>query len=261
MTEPARRAVVTGATRGIGEAVVRRLLADGVSVACCGRDVAALERLRASTADLPGSLVTRRADLADWAELDGFLAAAEADLGGVDILVNNAGWALPRDFLAMDEDADWAPLLRLDLLAAVRCTRVLLPGMLERRWGRIVMVSSVAAKYPSALFIDYAAAKAALTAVGTALAREYADRGVTVNSVLPGMVMTPGWEASADRMAQRSGTTAQEVLDGVAAAIPAGRMGEGSEVADLVAFLVSDEARYLTGAAVDVDGGWSPHTF
>ena len=142
----------------------------------------------------------------------------------------------------------------LNLFSAVHATRAVLPGMRERSWGRVVMVSSLAAKmpYPS---IDYAASKAAMLAVAKGLSRHYARDGVLVNTVLPGLIMTPMWERGSESIAGATGVTAEDVIANLAKEVPLGRYGTAEEVAAVIAFLVSDAASYITGAAIDVDGG------
>lgn len=255
-----RRVVVTGASRGIGAAIVEAMAAAGADVVCCARDGAALDGLVESTKQLPGSVRAEVADLSDWAQLDAFVDGAYAALGGVDVLVNNAGQVKLRDFLTTDE-SEWEVTLRINLLAAVRCARRVIPGMVAQGGGRIVMMASSGSKYPEASWIDYAASKAGLAAVTTALAREYASAGVLVNAVCPGVIDTPMWAGSAAALAKRHDTTADEVRAGARATIPMGRFGTAAEVAELVLFMASDHATYLSGAAIDLDGALATHVF
>jgi 3-oxoacyl-[acyl-carrier protein] reductase len=249
-----QRAVVTGATRGIGAAVVRCLANGGVTLGFCARDadeVASLEaQVRASS---PGSFGVV-ADMGAVAGVDSFLRTVEERLGGADILVNNVGASPSRNFLRMT-DADWSELLELNLLSAVRCTRALLPGMRERRRGRIVMIASMAAKYPDAALVDYAASKAAMVATAKALARRYGRDNVLVNSVLPGLIHTSMWDRAAGEIANVRGGQPAEVINEMAKSVPLGRYGTAEEVASVVAFLVSDAASYVNGTTIDVDGG------
>ena len=249
-----RVALVTGGGRGIGAAVVRALAADGAAVAFCARDADSVSALQREIEAGGGEALGVVADMADAAAVAAFVAAAADRLGPVDILVNNVGQSPSRNFQRMT-DADWLGLLELNLLAAVRCTRAVLPGMRERKWGRVVMVASLSAKHPDAALIDYAAAKAALVATAKALARRYGRDGVLVNSVLPGLIHTPMWDRAAAEIAGARGGSAEDVLASMAAAVPVGRYGEAGEVAAVMRFLVSDAASYVNGAAIDVDGG------
>ncbi len=227
-----RRAVLTGASLGIGAAV--RALADQGARAFARRtdNVAALSGYRPPSGE--GSVRGFAADMADRGAVDAFLDSVLAD-GPVDILVNNVGASPSRNFLYMSDD-DWFSLFELNLMSAVRCTRRLLPGMRERKWGRVVMVSSGAGFYPNAALIDYGASKAAMIAMGKALARKYGADNVLVNSVLPGLIHTPMWERAAGEVAAANGTTMEAVLAGNARAVPVGRHGTAEEVAAVIVF-------------------------
>lgn len=251
-----RRAVVTGASAGIGLAVVQALAADGADVTFCARHADGVERALAAA---PGDVRGLVADLADAAQVAAFLDAVEAD-GPVDILVNNVGDSPSRNFLHMT-DEDWTSLFELNLLAAVRCTRRLLPAMRKQRWGRVVMVSTTSAKYPNPALIDYAASKAAMIATAKGLARKYGADGVLVNSVLPGLVRTPMWERAAGEIAASSGQDVEAVFEARSSGVPVGRYGRAEEVADVVLFLCSERASYVNGAAIDVDGGLGQFAF
>jgi 3-oxoacyl-[acyl-carrier protein] reductase len=152
-------------------------------------------------------------------------------------------------------DDDWNDLFELNVLSAVRCTRRLLPAMRSSKFGRIVMISSVAARQPSAALIDYASTKASLNAITKALARKYAADGVLVNTVLPGRVRTAMWERAAGEIAESSDQDIEDVFAERSRDIPVGRFGTAEEIADVVLFLCSDLAGYVSGAAIDVDGG------
>ena len=198
------------------------------------------------------------ADMSDGASVDSFLDAVEHDVGPADILVNNVGASPSRNFLYMTDD-DWEDLLRLNLLSAVRCTRRFLPHMRTQKWGRVVMVASGAAKYPSAALIDYAASKAAMVATGKALAGKYGADGVLVNSIVPGLILTAMWERAADEIAEAGGTTRDAVLAQQSERVPIGRYGTADEVAAMIVFLCSNAASYVNGATIDVDGGMGTH--
>jgi 3-oxoacyl-[acyl-carrier protein] reductase len=253
-----KRAVLTGASLGIGAAAVRALADQGAHVCFCSRspdNVAALSDYRPPSGD--GRVRGFSADMADRLSVDEFLDGVQAE-GPVDILVNNVGASPSRNFLYMS-DEDWFSLFELNLMSAVRCTRRLLPAMRERKWGRVVMVSSGAAFYPNAALVDYSASKAAMIAMGKALARKYGADNVLVNSVLPGLIHTPMWERAAGEVAAANGTTTQAVLANNARAVPLGRYGTAEEIAAVIVFLCTNAASYINGAAMTVDGGQGGH--
>jgi len=254
-----RRAVVTGASLGIGNAVVRLLADHGASVAFCARDGEAVDRLGGYRPPSgSGRVAGFVADMADAGSVAAFLAAAEAEGGAADILVNNVGASPSRNFLYMSDD-DWVQLFELNLMSAVRCTRHCLPHMRAQRWGRVVMVSSGAAWYPSAALIDYAATKAAMVATAKALAGKYGGDGVLVNSVLPGLILTAMWERAAAEVGAATGSTPEAVLADNAKGVPVGRYGTAEEVAAMIVFLCSNAASYVTGTSIAVDGGSGGH--
>ena len=249
-----RHAVVTGASRGIGAAIALSLARQGAQVSISARDGAPLGLLESEARGGPGRIRGFAADMSTTSGVDDFLDWVEAEQGAVDILVNNVGQSPSRNFLRMT-DEDWESLIRLNLLAAVRCTRRFLPHMRSQRWGRVVMIASAAAKYPDAALVDYAAGKAALVSVAKSLARRYGRDNVLVNSVLPGLIRTPMWERAADEIAAARGSDRNAVFEEMARQVPLGRYGTPEEVAALVTFMVSEEASYLNGAAIDLDGG------
>lgn len=253
-----RRALVTGATRGIGAAVARGLAEAGTDVAFCGRDADEVGVLEAELQALAGGSFGVVADMGAEADVTSMLEAVDARMGGVDVLVNNVGASPSRNFQRMTDD-DWHALLELNLLSAVRCTRALIGGMRDRGDGRIVMIASMAAKYPDAALVDYAASKAAMLAVAKALARRYGRDGVLVNSVLPGLIHTSMWDRAAGEIAKARDTEADAVMAEMARNVPLGRYGTPEEVAAVVLFLLSDAASYVNGATIDVDGGMSGH--
>ncbi len=253
-----RRAIVTGASQGIGAAVVRMLADHGASVAFCARGEDGVRDLAAYAPSSTGSVRGYVADMADAASTAAFLDAAEADIGPADILVNNVGASPSRNFLYMT-DEDWEQLHQLNLMSAVRCTRRCLPAMRKQRWGRVVMVATSGAIYPNAALIDYAATKAAMIATAKALAGKYGGDGVLTNTILPGLIHTSMWDRAAGEIAEASGSTAAEIIERNGRGVPVGRYGTSEEVAAAVVFLCSNAASYINGVALSVDGGSGGH--
>jgi len=237
-------ALVTGASGGIGDGIARALHAQGAIVVLSGTRRDALDALAADLElQSPRRVHVCPADLADPAASDRLIEAAEAAAGPLAILVNNAG--MTRDRLALRiTDEDWNAVLEVDLAAPFRLARATLRGMLRRRAGRIVNIGSIIGATGNAGQANYAAAKAGLVGLTKALAQEVASRGVTVNAVAPGFIVTKMTDAIGE--AQRTKLTS---------AIPLGRLGQPSDVAAAVVFLASDEASWITGATLHVNGG------
>ncbi len=236
-----RVALVTGASGGIGGAIAQALHAAGATVALSGTRVDALE---AAAATLDGLRVSvHAADLADPAAPAALVRAVEAAHGTLDVLVNNAG--LTRDGLAMRmRDEDWQRVLDVDLGAPFRLCRAALRGMVQRRRGRIINIASVVGVTGNAGQANYASAKAGLIGLTKSLAREVATRGITVNAVAPGFIETAMTEALT--AAQREAAASQ---------IPLGRLGTSADVAAGVLYLASDEAAWVTGTTLHINGG------
>ncbi len=235
-----RVALVTGASGGIGEAIARTLHAAGAAVALSGTRLEALEALAGSLGD---RVSVQAADLGDAASPAKLVGAVEAAHGRLDILVNNAG--LTRDGLALRmKDADWDRVLTVDLSAPFRLCRAALAGMVRRRTGRIVNIASVVGVVGNAGQANYAAAKAGMIGMTRSLAREVASRSITVNAVAPGFIDTPMTAALTET--QRSS---------MLAGIPLGRLGTAADVASAVLYLASDEAAWVTGTTLHVNGG------
>jgi len=235
-----KTALVTGASGGIGGAIARALHGQGAAVALSGTRVEALETL---AGDLGERAQVVPCDLADPRATAELIGQAEAALGQVDILVNNAG--LTRDGLTLRmKDEDWDRVIEVNLSAGFRLARAALRGMMKRRWGRIVAITSVVGATGNAGQANYAASKAGATGLVKALAQEVASRGITVNCVAPGMIRTAMTDALTEPQREK-----------IMAAIPAGRLGEPEDVAACVAFLCADEAAYVTGQTLHVNGG------
>jgi 3-oxoacyl-[acyl-carrier protein] reductase len=234
-----RTALVTGASGGIGAAIARQLHAQGATVVLSGRRQDALAALAEA---LGGRTLTVVAELAEPQAADQLIAAAEAE-GGVDVLINNAG--LTRDSLALRlKDEDWQTVLDVNLSAGFRLIRAVLRGMMRRRWGRVVNITSIVALTGNPGQANYAAAKAGMIGMTKSLAAEVASRGITVNCVAPGLIETAMTDALSEQQRAR-------LLERV----PLGRLGSTADVAAAVGYLVSEEAAYVTGQTLHVNGG------
>jgi len=235
-----KAALVTGASGGIGGAIARGLHAQGATVVLTGTRAAALEELAKSLGDRTHVIVS---NLSDPAEADKLMAAAEAAAGKIDILVNNAG--ITRDMLSMRmKDEDWQAVIDVNLTAAFRLSRAAIRNMIKRRAGRIISITSIVGTTGNPGQANYAAAKAGMVGMSKSLAAEVASRNITVNCVAPGFIET----AMTDKLNEQQ----KERIKG---AIPAGRIGQPADVAGAVVFLASDEAAYLTGQTLHVNGG------
>lgn len=235
-----KTALVTGASGGIGGGVAAALHARGAAVALSGTRREALDELASKLGDRAHVVPC---DLSDAAETDALAGRAEEAMGGLDIVVNNAG--LTRDNLALRlKDEDWQIVLDVNLTAAFRISRAAIKGMMRRRWGRIVGITSVVGVTGNPGQANYAASKAGLIGMSKSLAGEVAARGITVNCVAPGFITSAMTDALNDQ--QR---------EGILARVPAGRLGTADEVASAVVFLASEEAAYVTGQTLHVNGG------
>jgi 3-oxoacyl-[acyl-carrier protein] reductase len=255
-----RACIVTGASRGIGLATARALAAEGARVLLVARREDALaEAARACAAD-GGEAAALALDVTAPDAGERAVAASEEHFGAVDVLVNNAGTSRVR---ALEEltDEDWQSQWELNVMASLRMMRAAAPRMAERGWGRIVNVASSAGKRPSSSNAAYSVAKAAQLSLSRAFAESYAGRGVLINAVAPGPVSSPLWMdrgGMADQAADQKGTTRDEALAASAEKVPLGRFGTEDEVAAVIAFLCSEQASDVAGAAWSVDGGTVP---
>jgi 3-oxoacyl-[acyl-carrier protein] reductase len=235
-----KTALVTGATGGIGAAIARALSRQGARVGLSGTRRDALDALAGEIGDAARVLPC---DLGDMDAVEKLVPAAEEALGSLDILVNNAG--ITRDNLFMRlKDEDWDKVIAVDLTASFRLARAAVRGMMRRRSGRIIAITSVVGVTGNAGQGNYAAAKAGLIGMTKSLAQEVASRGVTVNCIAPGFIETPMTGALSDK--QREGALAR---------VPAGRFGAGDDIAAAAVFLSSNEASYVTGQTLHVNGG------
>ncbi|KQT88394.1 3-oxoacyl-[acyl-carrier-protein] reductase [Aurantimonas sp. Leaf443] len=235
-----RKALVTGASGGIGEAIAKVLHGAGATVGLHGTR---REKLDALASELGERAHVFPADLGDRADQKALAEKAEAELGGVDILVNNAGITKDGLFVRMS-DEDWDKVIEVNLTAAFRLTRALTHPMMRRRYGRILNITSVVGTTGNPGQANYCAAKAGMTGFSKSLAQEIASRNVTVNCISPGFIQSPMTDKLNDKQ--------KEAIMG---AIPMRRMGEAAEIASAALFLASEEAGYVTGQTIHVNGG------
>lgn len=235
-----KHALVTGATGGIGGAIARALHRAGARVVVSGRRREVLDGL---ARELGEGCAVAAGDLAELDRIDSLFKEAESAFGQIDVLVNNAG--LTRDGLAIRmKDEDWQRVLDVDLTAGFRLSRAALRGMMKRRWGRIIGIASIVGVTGNPGQANYAAAKAGMIGMAKALAQEVASRGITVNCIAPGFIATAMTEALPDEQGEK-----------LKAAIPMGRMGAAEDIAAAAVYLASEEAGYVTGHTLHVNGG------
>jgi 3-oxoacyl-[acyl-carrier protein] reductase len=251
-----RVALVAAASKGLGRASAEELAADGARVVICARGAEALQAAAAKIRERTGADVhTVVADVSTREGIDLAANAALARYGRVDILVNNAGGPPSGPFEQHDWSA-WESAVQLTLRSAVELTRLVLPGMRERKWGRVINITSIAVKQPVDGLMLSNAVRAAVTGWARTLANEVARDGVTVNNVLPGYTRTDRVEQLNAAAATREQIDVSEVERRIEAQIPMRRLGEPREFGAMVAFLASDRASYITAQSIAVDGGW-----
>ena len=255
-----RVAVITGASTGLGLAMASEFAASGGSVALLARQEDALATAKAQVIEAAGQtgakVETYSCDVSQAQPITDTFNQVLADFGKVDILVNNAGVSHAKPFDTVT-DEDWQSDLDLKLFAAIRLARLALPGMRSRNWGRIVNVLNIGAKAPGANSSPTSVSRAAGLALTKVLSQENARHNVLVNAMLVGLIESDQWQRRHE--AANDGTTYQEFLEGMAKGhIPIGRMGKAEEFARLACFLCSDAGSFITGVAINVDGGASP---
>lgn len=237
-------AVVTGGSRGIGRAIALRLAAEGADLAICARNVEAAGAVATEIEGLARRCLVRQVDVANAQQASELIEATIGELGRLDVLVNNAGIARDGLLMRMKEE-DWDEVLAINLKGAFNCAKAAVRPMLKARGGRIINITSVVGLQGNAGQANYAASKAGLIGLTKSLARELASRGITANAVAPGLVPDTGM----------TGELAEDIQEQMLAGVPLGRAGTPEDVAHAVAFLASEQAAYITGQVLAVDGG------
>lgn len=249
-------ALVAAASRGLGRAVAEELAAEGAALILCARDQTTLTETAAAIADSTGAHVLAvPADVTQVDQVTRVVDSGAARFGRIDILVTNAGGPPAGRFDQLTRE-QWQEATQLTLYSAIELTRQVLPGMRQRRWGRILNITSIAVKQPVENLMLSNSLRAGLTGFARTLANEVAADGVTVNNILPGYTRTERLEDLARMMADKQGISSAEFRAKWEQEIPMGRLGEPREFAALAAFLVSERASYITGTSIQIDGGW-----
>jgi len=245
--------IVTGGGGGIGGATSRRFAAEGAKVAVYDMNLAAAQKIATEIRAAGGQAAAFQCDITDRAQVDAAVAATQAQLGPVAVLVNNAGWDIFKPFVKT-VPAEWDKLIAINLTGALHMLHAVLPGMVERKYGRVVNVASDAARGGSSGEAVYSACNGGLVALSKTLAREHARHGITVNAVCPGPTDT----ALLAGVAEGAHDPAK-LIEAFKSAIPLGRLGQGDDLASAIAFMGSDDASFVTGQVLSVSGGLTMH--
>jgi NAD(P)-dependent dehydrogenase (short-subunit alcohol dehydrogenase family) len=238
-------AVVTGGASGIGRAICLRLAREGCNVAIWDRDTSGAHRVGAEVGEIGRRALAVEVDVSSFSDVERAADRVRRDLGNVSILVNDAGFGEIVTVAQMSE-AQWDKMIAVHLKGTFNCTRHLVQGMIDARWGRIVNISSVAGLRGAARFVHYSAAKAGIAGFSKALALELGSSGITVNAIAPGLIETPILKGSALR---------DEAIAAMVRHTPVGRIGAPEDIAACCAYMVSDEASFLTGQVLSPNGG------
>lgn len=254
-----RVAIVTGGSEGIGKAAAMRLCLEGARVAIAARRRDVLERAAEEIRRAgEGEVMPVPADVTRIEDVRRLVQIVASRWGKVDILVNNAGTSAAMPFESATDEA-WAADLDLKLYGAIRCTREVLPYMRERGWGRVINVTAIGGRTPGARSVPTTVSRSAGIALTKALSNEYAEYGILVNTVCIGLVKAAQHERRYEQLKRRDPSlTLEAFYREIGASVPLGRVGEAREAGDVIAFLASERASYLTGVAINIDGGASP---
>lgn len=249
-------AAIGGASTGLGKAIAWSLAREGARVAICARGAERLDRTRRALERASGrDAFAFPCDLSTENGPAEFIEATTREFGGLDILVCNAGGPPPTTLTTTSPDA-WQQALELSLLSAIRLTSAAVPHMRRQQWGRIICITSVSAKVPLPGMILSNTARPAVVGFAKSVSNEFAHDGITVNVVCPGYMLTDRIQELAEERAEESDVAAERIMEDIVENIPVGRMGDPKELGDLVAFLASERAGYITGTALQIDGGF-----
>ena len=255
-----RVAMVAAASKGLGRAIAESLAREGCRLSVCSRSTDNLDDVRHTIEDMGGEVLAVACDVSNPDDLVRWFAATEATYGQVDILVTNTGGPPAAKFLKLSEE-QWRTGIDSTLLNVVRLSRLVIPGMQERKWGRIVNITSLVAKQPMELLTISSTLRAGLSALTKTLADQVARDNILVNAVLPGHILTDRQVHLNEIRSKEQGITMEEYAARVEQSIPMGRFGRPQEIGDVVTFLCSEQASYVTGVSLQVDGGIIRSTF
>ena len=248
-------AIVSAASKGLGKAIARELSREGAFVGICARGEELLMKTKEEIERETGNKVfAMKADITDYDEIKNFVRSARKELGSIDILVTNAGGPPAGEFFDF-EDKDWENAFYLNLMSVIRLIREASPDMIEKKWGRIINMSSISVKQPISNLILSNVIRAGVIGLTKSLSNELAKYNILVNSVAPGYIMTERVKNLIKANSEKEGISQDEVLLRLTANTPLGRVGEPSEIGAIVAFLASEKASYITGQTILVDGG------
>jgi NAD(P)-dependent dehydrogenase (short-subunit alcohol dehydrogenase family) len=251
-----KKVLVTAASKGIGRAIAEEFAREGADVAICARGKPDLDEAVSALREHGVEALGIPADVTRADDVENVVRATIDGLGRIDVLVNNAGDAwFGRSVETTDEE--WASCLDINLHSTVRFTRAVVPHMRRQGGGRIINISTVGAHSPIPGMIDYEAAKAAMLSFSKSMANELAADDILVNAVCPALIHTPLWGRLADSLIPQAGATREDVFQGLAQLLPVARLGTPAEVSGLVTFLASERAKFITGVAYNVDGGYT----